>query len=155
MRFAADTTPSGTPLAPGTYSVFTRGLDGRRGALVATACVKPSSGRGRLLYDLVVTYLGAQNRGELDLRRTKDLAVENRAEVNGVPNGMRFDTASQYRSVVNPGPFPCVAFIQNFDTQNRVVSFDAYFAVSETVPLEKRSNSETWILQQAVSPQQQ
>jgi hypothetical protein len=157
VRYAADVTVPATPLAPGTYCVFTRGLNGTRGPLVGMASVTRTSGRGRLLAELqvVLVTVNQPRRIIVDLRRTNDLPIANKATALGGQPGMRYDTAAQYQARSSEkGTLPIIAFVHNYDNQNNVVSFDAYYATSTNVPLEQRSVSQTWISKQFVLPTQ-
>ncbi len=158
LRYAAAVTvPAVTPLAPGTYCVFRRGLDGTRGPLVGMASVTQTSGWGSLLSELqvVLVTIKQSRRIIVNLRRTNDLPIAIKATGLGGQPGMRYDTAAQYQARSSEkGTLPIIAFVHNYDNQNNVVSFDAYYATSTNVPLEQRSVSQTWISKQFVLPTQ-
>jgi hypothetical protein len=120
------------------------------------ASVTQTSGRGSLLSELqvVLVTVSRPRRVIVDLRRTNDLPIANKATALGGQPGMRYDTAVQYQARSSERMSPIIAFVHNYDNRTNLVSFDAYYASRTDVPLEQRIESQTWIFKQFVMPTQ-
>jgi hypothetical protein len=143
--------PPATPLQLGTYCVFLRGLNGARGPLVGMVSVTQPTGRGSLLgLHVVMVKVNNQPPAVGTLKRIQDLPFSVPVVTQGVQNGRRYDTASQYDDGSGQGA-STIAFVHDYNNQGQLIGFDAYYA-APNVPVLQRSTSQTWIIKSLVMP---